>query len=104
MRQERSQVSQISHTRVAVSLKIIRRWGKFAFSAQKNKKSTRSHMVSFFFLALASAHLDHSLIYILHRQLCLSLSISLYVLLTKWNEQTYWPNMLHHTEREGGLS
>ena len=31
----------------------------------------------------------------------LSFSISLYVLLTKWNEQTHCPNMLHHTERVG---
>lgn len=31
----------------------------------------------------------------------LSFSISLYVLLIKWNEQTHCPNMLHHTERVG---
>lgn len=33
--------------------------------------------------------------------LWLSFNIRLYVLLTKWNEQTHWPNMLHHTERVG---
>lgn len=51
-------------------------------------------------IALASAH--HAIPNLRPAgALWLSFNISLYVLLTKWNEQTHCPNMLHHTERVG---